>query len=306
MRRSFLSFSSLIFSSSFLLNTATAQSSNGYIGYSLDQTGDPDSTLYETANGQLGNGSDSYPPPDVFLNASVSVGEIDLDVQNLSAQINIQAQVLSLLDFNAGVSASIDEVRLTIQNVTAKVILEARLGNLVTMIGDVLDSIDLNPVIATLGQDVGEIVNNTVGGIVGGGSGGNGTNVTARGLDGEGFELEQGILYSINDYSGNTHTNRVLQQDGTLINELLDNDGVVSSTQVVGTYLTEMTFNGYNISTTVDGAPARELEYVYHPVPGVSAICAIFVGEDGSVLQTSIIAETRAGGGSTIDGELKS
>lgn len=62
------------------------------------------------------------------------VGEINIEVQNLTAKINLDAQVLQLLSFNAGVDLSIDRVRLLIQNVTAKVVLEARLANLVLMI----------------------------------------------------------------------------------------------------------------------------------------------------------------------------
>lgn len=62
------------------------------------------------------------------------VGEISIDVQNLTAKINLDAQVLQLLQFNAGVDLSISRVRLLIQNVTAKVVLEARLANLVLMI----------------------------------------------------------------------------------------------------------------------------------------------------------------------------
>jgi hypothetical protein len=64
----------------------------------------------------------------------VHVGEIHIEVQNLTAKINLDAQVLQLLSFNAGVDLSIDRVNLLIQNVTAKVILEARLANLVLMI----------------------------------------------------------------------------------------------------------------------------------------------------------------------------
>ena len=83
--------------------------------------------------------------------------------------------MLNLLQFNAGVDLSIDEVRLLIEKVNAKVLLEARLENLVKMINSTLSSIDLNPIIATLGDDVGSIVNNTVGGLTGSSSSGTGT-----------------------------------------------------------------------------------------------------------------------------------
>lgn len=106
---------------------------DGYIGYRLDQRGDPDSTVYETADTDTSDGDILPTDPDVYLNASVSVGEIDIEVDNITAKVNLQADVLNLLHFSAGVDASIDRVKLTIQNISAKVLLEARLENVVTM-----------------------------------------------------------------------------------------------------------------------------------------------------------------------------
>lgn len=84
----------------FLLGAPITAQDDGYIGYNLEQRGDPESAVYETLN-TPSNVSD-YPPPDVFLNASVEVGEISIEVDNLTAKINLDAQVLQLLDFNAG------------------------------------------------------------------------------------------------------------------------------------------------------------------------------------------------------------
>ncbi|EPE30653.1 hypothetical protein GLAREA_03620 [Glarea lozoyensis ATCC 20868] len=262
-----------------------------YIGYSLTDSGDPDSAVYDTAS-TPSNSSTSYPPPDVFLNATVHVGEIDLTVTNITAKVNLQAEVLSLLSFNAGVDASIDRVRLLIQNVDAHVVLEARLSNLLLMITDVLNSIDLNPVIATLGQDVSQIINTTTGAL--GGS----STVSRRS-----FELEQNILYSINDYSGNAHTNRILAQDGNLVDQKLDNGGQISSEVPVGNYLQDMTFNGYNKSVS-RGEATRELEYVYSPFPGLSVVAAVFTRDDGTVTGTQVLSESGGGGSSSISNDL--
>lgn len=106
---------------------------DGYIGYRLDQRGDPESAVYETANTNSDADTTLPQDPDVYLNASVSVGEIDIEVDNITAKVNLQADVLNLLHFSAGVDASIDRVKLTIQNVSAKVLLEARLENVVQM-----------------------------------------------------------------------------------------------------------------------------------------------------------------------------
>ncbi|KAF3769564.1 hypothetical protein M406DRAFT_221344, partial [Cryphonectria parasitica EP155] len=265
----------------------------GYFGYHLDQRGDPESAVYETANTNTDVSTVLPSEPDVFLNASVSVGEIDIEVDNITAKVNLQADVLNLLHFSAGVDASIDSVRLTIQNISAKVLLEARLENVVQMISDVLDSIDLNPVIATLGEDVGQVVNSTVGTLTGTSS--SNSSATKRSLD------TQNVLYSINNYSGNTHTNRVLGQDGNIYDVKLNNDGDEQSRTLVGSYATDMTFTGHNHTISVNGMVREfELQYNYTPLPGVEAVCWIYVTTGGKVVRTQVIAEAFGGGSSTI------
>ena len=217
----------------------------------------------------------------------------------MTAKINLDAQVLNLLKFNAGVDASINRVSLLIQNITAKVTLEARLSNLVLMIGDVMNSLDLNPILATLGSDISSITNATVGAL-------NGTlgGLSARSADGEGYNLAHNILYSINDYSGNTHTNRVLSQQGTIVNQMLNNDGHVTGEKTVGNYLSDMHFNGYNKTTDRFGTHVNELQYVYDAVPGVMVIAAIYTNAEGSVVGTQVLSEAFGGGDSTIAGDL--
>ncbi|KAF2664673.1 hypothetical protein BT63DRAFT_429429 [Microthyrium microscopicum] len=284
-----------------LLSTAFSAQSQ-YSGYSLKQTGDPNSVVYNTSS-TTSNATLNL-TPDVFLNASVSVGEIDILVANLSAKINLDAQVLSLLKFNAGVAAQIDRVSLTIQNVSAFAQLEVRLGNLVSMIDDVLDSIDLNPVIATLGQDVGNLVNTTVSGLSGSGATQTSkNNLTARSTPplGPSFVLTENILYSVNNYEGDTHTNRILAQNGNIVDEMLNNEGVVSSDKVVGSYATDMTPTGFDQQVTINGVVYRETEWDYAPIPGLSIVAAIFQDADGTVVATRVLAEARGGGYSTID-----
>lgn len=287
----------------------TAQSSSSedlYIGYTRSTEGDQNSVVYDTA-GTPYNGSTTVPDPDVFLNASVHVGEIDLTVTNLTAKIDLAAQVLSLLNFNAGVDVSIAEVELLIQNVNAHVLLEARLGNLVNMIDDVMNSLDLNPVLATLGNAITNITNATgsaLGGALGGLTGGsNGSSVATRSLN---YNILHNILYSVNNYQGDTHTNRILAQNGDLIDESLDNDGRPTGHKIVGNYATAMTFNGYTkeVETTINGQEAtKESEYKYTPLPGVITISMIYQNADGKVVGTRILSEGAAGGSSTVGDE---
>ena len=274
---------------------ASAQSStdSGYIGYSLSSSGDPDSVIYSTSSTPT-NESTTNPEPDVYLNATVHVGEIDITVSNLTAKINLDAKVAQLLQFNAGVDASINRVSLLIQNVSANVVLEARLENLVLMIDDVLNSLDLNPVLATIGQDLGNIVSTTTGALDGDSSGTDGT--VAR----RSYKLANNILYSVNNYSGNTHTNRILTQSGSIVDEFLDDDGNTHGQQVVGDYLHDMTFNGYSQNVIKDGQSVRQLEYIYSPFNGLSVVSAIYINAAEVVVATEVLSETSGGGSSTV------
>ncbi|KAI1337852.1 hypothetical protein F5Y15DRAFT_146147 [Xylariaceae sp. FL0016] len=287
-----------------LFSVALAQSNDdGYIGYQLHQRGDSESTVYETAETDTA-GVELPEQPDVFLNASVSVGEIDIEVDNITAKVNLDAKVLNLLHFTAGVDASIDRVALRIQNVSAKVLLEARLGNVVQMVGDVLNVIDLNPIVATLGKDVGEIVGNVTDTLGGSStSSGSATSSTASSTTSKRdltYNVQHNILYSVNDYSGSTHTNRVLAQNGSIVDTYLDNDGNEHSRRVVGSYKRDMTFNGHNRTITIDGVTEYELGYHYAPYPGLDATAFIYMTPGGTVVKTQIIAEAEGGGTSTI------
>ena len=295
---------------------AVAQSaSDGYTGYKLDvrDDGDPTAVLYETENGSSSNVSALSPVPDVLLNASVHVGEIFIGVDNLTAKVNLDAQVLQLLHFNAGVDLSIDKVELLIQNVTAKVYLEARLGNLVSMVSDVLDSIDLNPVIAELGNGLGEVVGDVgdlVGDVADGVTGGGGSNSTAtqskakRDLDFHQWDLRNNILYSVNNFEGNTHKRRVLAQNGDIVEQTLDNSGSISGSTVVGNYLASMKFNGFNETVTYKGEEVTEEEYVYEPFLGLYSISGVFKSKStGEVVGTQLLAEARGGGSASIGNE---
>ncbi|KAK1461210.1 hypothetical protein CPAR01_03523 [Colletotrichum paranaense] len=277
---------------------------DGYVGYELNRRGDNESAVYETANTKTGIDT-LNPIPDVYLNASVSVGEISIEVQNITAKVNLDAKVLNLLHFQAGVDASIDRVKLGIYNVSAKVELEARLENVVKMVDDVLTSIDLNPIIATLGDTVSDIVNKTVDVVTDPvESSAAASAVAKRDLT---FRLEHNILYSVNDFSGRTHTNRVLAQNGSLFDVYLDNSGNESGRKVVGFYSRDMTFSGHNKTISIDGQVKEfELQYVYAPYPGLEAFSNIYLDTTGKVVRTKIVAEAEGGGTATISNDDES
>lgn len=272
---------------------SSTNSDSGYVGYNLTLTGDAPSAVYSTESTPA-NVSTTFPEPDVFLNASVHVGEIDIIVSNLTAKINLDAEVKQLLQFNAGVDISINRVALLISNVTAKVLLEARLANLVLMVNNVLDSLDLNPVLLTLGEGLESVVNATTETLT--------STTEASAVEKRDYNIEHNILYSVNDYSGQTHTNRILSQDGTLVDQSLDNSGNIYAEKVVGVYSQDMTFNGYNQSVVRNGQDVYEQEYVYEPFVGLIVVSLIYTDGVGTVVGAQVIVESGGGGSSTIGG----
>jgi hypothetical protein len=101
--------------------------------------------------------------PDVLLDVSeLSVDEITLEVEDLTARVSLQADVLDLLKLHVGVDATLGSVKLTIKGVEAKVLLKVRLDNVVRIIDRVFDTIDNNPDIvgqltAAVGQATAEV-----------------------------------------------------------------------------------------------------------------------------------------------------
>lgn len=206
--------------------------------------------------------------------------------------------MLNLLTFNAGVDLSIDKVRLLIENVTAKVLLEARLENLVAMVNSTLNSIDLNPIIAELGESLGDITD-SVGGLLDGTT----SSLAERSLS---FELEHNILYSTNNYRASRHTNQILAQSGDIIAQHLDNDGNELGEQVIGNYKSDMTYNGEEFETEFEGQEVTAREYFYDPYHGISAVSLVYINGAGDVVGTQVIAESFGGGSSSIySDELK-
>lgn len=90
------------------------------------------------------------------------MGRIELDVDNLSADINLNANVASLVSINAGVQVSVQKVNITIANVDAELELVVRLGNLVDIVQRVFQSLDLNPLLITALSDVTAVVSSAL------------------------------------------------------------------------------------------------------------------------------------------------
>lgn len=101
--------------------------------------------------------------PDVLLDVPVlKVEEIHLEVENLKAQVSLQAEVLNLLKLHVGADVSLGHVTLEIKGVDAVAQLKVRLDKVEAIIDRVMTTIDNNPQILTeitrgLGEGASEV-----------------------------------------------------------------------------------------------------------------------------------------------------
>ncbi|KAJ9500009.1 hypothetical protein LTR67_002339 [Exophiala xenobiotica] len=198
--------------------------------------------------------------PDVYLNVpTLSVGRIELDVDDLRADINLNAQVASLVTLNAGVALSIQQVNLTIVDVDAELELIVRLGHLVDIVSRVFQSLDLNPLLISTLNNVTSLLEPIVGAV-------------------------DGLLGSITQ--GGTTLSFLIDNLGNIVQEV----GGVSS--IVGNYLTNMTDTG--VSQSLSGG-LTEKTFSYTPL---NALVDIVFNAAGQVVQATV-QKTTGGSTST-------
>jgi hypothetical protein len=100
--------------------------------------------------------------PDVLLDVPVvKVDEINLEVDDLRAQVSVMAEVRGLVELSVGAEARLGKVELNIQGVEAQALVKARLDNVSAILERVLLSLDRNP---ELLESVGEAVERVGGG----------------------------------------------------------------------------------------------------------------------------------------------
>src|SRR5215213_6045941 len=110
--------------------------------------------------------------PDVLLDVPViKVDEINFELNDLRAKVNLFAKVLDLVELSVGVDAYLGRVKLVIQGVEAQALLKVRLDNVTAILDRVLTTIDRNPQIieklvegvSSAVSDIGEGAGNLVG-----------------------------------------------------------------------------------------------------------------------------------------------
>ena len=84
--------------------------------------------------------------PDLQLDVpSLSVEEIDLEVEDLQVHLSVQAELADLVKIKVGLDAKLDRVKLGIKGVEAEAQLKARLDNVRAIFSEVLASLQHNP-----------------------------------------------------------------------------------------------------------------------------------------------------------------
>ncbi|MWA03782.1 hypothetical protein F8568_026045 [Actinomadura sp. LD22] len=115
--------------------------------------------------------------PDVLLDVPVvKVDEVEIEVEELRADVSLRAAVLDVLDLGVGADVDLGRVSLTLRGVEAQAMLKVRLDNVARIIDRVLDTVDANPELLAgtargAGAAAGELGAGTVAGELGGGAG---------------------------------------------------------------------------------------------------------------------------------------
>jgi hypothetical protein len=100
--------------------------------------------------------------PDVLVDVPVvKVDSIDIEVDDLCAQVSLNAEVRDLVELSVGAEATLGKVELKIEGVEAQALLTARLDNVRAILARVLTSLDRNP---ELLESVGRAVQDVGGG----------------------------------------------------------------------------------------------------------------------------------------------
>lgn len=196
---------------------------------------------------------------------NLSVKRIELDVDNLQAEVNLAADVAGLVSINAGVQIGVSKVNITIADVEVQLELIIRLGHLVDIVNRTLQSLDLNPLLINLLNDLTDVVTEVIGAV-------------------------DGLLGSI--IQGDSKLNFIIDNLGNIVQEVVGTAGSVLSS-IVGNYQQNMTFTGQ--AETLSGGLVKKT-YEYSPL---GSLVDIIFNALGQVVQATVQKTTSSTGGTT-------
>ena len=194
---------------------------------------------------------------------NLSVGKIELDVDNLQAELNLAAQIANLVSINVGVAVGVSKVNITISDVEAQLELIIRLGHLVDIVNRTLASLDLNPLLINVLNDVTDLVDNVVGAV-------------------------DGLLGSI--IQGTSKINFLIDNLGNIVQEVVGDAGKILSS-IVGNFQDNMTFTGASKDL---GNGLTQKTYSYSPL---GSLVNIVFNTLGQVVQAVVVGAGGSGGG---------
>ncbi|KAH8176641.1 hypothetical protein LIA77_05059 [Sarocladium implicatum] len=208
--------------------------------------------------------SSSTPPADVLLRIpELSVDKIELNVDNLQAEINLAAQVASLVELNAGVQLGVEKVNITIADVRAELDLVIRLGHLAKIVNRTLSSLDLNPLLINVLDTVTDVVGDVIGAV-------------------------DGLLGSITQ--GDSSINFLIDNLGNIVQEVTEGAGDAVSS-IVGNFKKNMTYTGSQ-EQLGGGLIRRTYEYTE-----LGALVNIVTNAADQVVQAVVVKGGSGGGG---------
>lgn len=128
--------------------------------YRFAQNLDGDQTAaeleYREYSAEAEAGDSASDGPDVLVDVPVvKVDSLHLEVDDLEAQVSLQAQVLELLDLDVGVDVHVGRVKLDIKGVEAQALLKVRLDHVTAIVDRVMTTLDRNPeLVESIGRTV--------------------------------------------------------------------------------------------------------------------------------------------------------
>ena len=157
--------------------------------------------------------------PDVLLDVpNLSLDTLVIEVDNLKANLSLDARVASLVVLKAGVDVSIDKVSIRLKGVQASALLVVRLHNVRAIVERTLNTLDKNPqIIDQLLRTVDNTVN-TVG------------NIANTALQ------PGGVISQTVNTLGQT-VQSTLDATGNIVEKTLDQTGKVLNTKTIGRLL---------------------------------------------------------------------
>ncbi|KAG8623004.1 hypothetical protein KVT40_007980 [Elsinoe batatas] len=175
---------------------------------------------------------------------------------------DLNAKVASLVTLNAGVQLSVQNINLTIADVNVELELVVRLGHLVDIVNRVFESVDLNPLIVSIGNATESLV----GAIV--------------------SEVD-GLLGTITQ--GGTTLSFIVDSLGNIVQQVTGGAGGALDT-IVGNFQQNMTLTG---SLTQLGNGLQKGTYSYSPL---NAMVDIVTNTAGQVV-SAVVQKTKPGTG---------